>query len=142
MVNTRHGEITLLSKVNIFQAYKTWRRKSQSKQSIGGVKARRFLGFHGQQGKFNSRTGGSSIKWNQWKALHNAIKDHGDEGQTRNRKAEVWEALDKVLLYCEKTKWTGFELEDYKQTLKIFKRKMSEAWSVRHGQTITLHTIW
>lgn len=99
------------------------------KPSIGGVKARRFLGFRGTLGRINSRTGGSSIKWEQWKVLHNAIKDHGDGGQTRNRKAKVWEALDKVFLYCEKMKWTNAELEDYKKNLDLFKKSMIAAWT-------------
>ena len=84
------------------------------KPSIGGVKARRFLSFHGTLGKVNSKIGGSSIKWSEWKALHNALNDHGDEGQLCNIKAKVWEALDKVLFYSEKTKWIGADLEDYK----------------------------
>ena len=94
------------------------------KPSIGGVKARRFLGFGGSQGKINSQIGGSSIKWEQWKALHNAIKDHGDGGQTRNSKAKVWESLDKLFLYCEKMNWTGAEFEDYKKNLDLFKKSM------------------
>ena len=97
------------------------------KPSIGGVKARRFLSCYKNLGKINARAGGSSIKWNQWKALHNAIKDHGDDGQMRNRKAEVWEALDKVFFYCEKVLWNGAELEDYKRYLAIFKKSMIEA---------------
>ena len=52
------------------------------KPSIVGVKARIFLSFHGHIGKVNSKIGGSSIKWNQWKALHNAVKDHGDDGES------------------------------------------------------------
>ena len=87
------------------------------KPSIGGVKARRFLGFCGSQGKINSQTGGSSIKWEQWKALHNAVKDHGDGEQTRNSKVKVWESLDKLFLYCEKINWTGAKFEDYKKIL-------------------------
>ena len=99
------------------------------KPSIGGVKARRFLAFHGTLGKINSANGGSSIKWEQWKVLHNAIKDHGDGGQARNRKAKVWEALDNVFLYCEKMKWTNVELEDYKKNLDMFKKSMIAAWT-------------
>ena len=83
-------------------------------------------------GKINSRTGGSIVKWNQWKALHNAIKDHGDEGQSHNKKANVWEALDKVFLYCEKYNWTSVDLEDYKKTLNVFKNSMIDAWTNHH----------
>ena len=80
------------------------------KPSIGGVKARRFLRFHGTLGRINSRSGGSTVKWEQWRVLHNAIKDHEDGGQARNRKSKVWEALDKVFQYSENMKWTNVEL--------------------------------
>ena len=72
------------------------------KSAIGGVKARHFLGFHGKLGKINDNHGGSNIKWNMWKALHNTVKDHGDDGKARNRKAKVWEALDAVFYSCDK----------------------------------------
>ena len=55
--------------------------------TIGGVKARTFLGFHGKLGKLNSKRGTSNVKYNQWKALHNAVKDH--DGLARNKKAQV-----------------------------------------------------
>ena len=90
------------------------------------------MGFHDSLGKVNSKAGGFAIKWNQWKVLHNAIKDHGDEGHARNKKVEVWEALDKVFLYCEESKWTSVELEDYKSILNIFKKSMIDAWTNRH----------
>ena len=102
------------------------------KPSIGGVKAQRFMGYHGMPGSINSRTGGSSIKWSQWKALHNAIKDHGDQGESRNRKAKVWESLDKIFLCCERRKWTTADMDDYKQNLDIFKKSMTEAWTDHH----------
>ena len=64
--------------------------------------------------------------------LHNAIKDHGDEGHACNIKAKVWEALDKVFWHCEKSKLTGARLEEYKSTLNIFKKSMINAWTDQH----------
>ena len=111
------------------------------KPSIKGVKARRFLSFHGHIGKVNSRIDGSSIKWNQWKALHNAIKDHTDDGESRNKKAEVWEALDKVFLYCERKNWTEHDLKEYKQVLNSFKKAMTQAWTDNHITHYMVRTI-
>ncbi len=96
------------------------------KPSIGGVKARRFLGFHGKQ----SKQGPSTIPYNQWRALHNAVKDHGDDGRARNRKAQVWEALDKVFTYCDKSKWSQQDLSNYKKELNRFKDSMKDAWTL------------
>ena len=62
------------------------------------------------------------------KTLHNAIKEDGDEGQACTRKAKVWEALDKIFLYCKKIKWARVDLEEYKQTLNSFKKSMIDAW--------------
>ena len=70
------------------------------KPSIGGVKARRFLSFNGDLGKINSKHG-STVKYGQWKVLHNAIKDHADGGHARTRKSEVWKALDEVFALCD-----------------------------------------
>ena len=60
------------------------------------------------------------------------IPDHGDKGQACTRKAKVWEVLDKIFIYCEKKKWTGVDLEEYKQTLNIFKKSMIYAWIDHH----------
>ena len=68
------------------------------------MKARRFLTFNGDLGKINSKRG-STIKYEQWKVLHNAIKDHTDGGLARTRKAEVWKALDEVFALCDKKIW-------------------------------------
>ena len=62
-------------------------------------------------------------------ALHNAVKDHGDGGKTRNSKAKVWESLDKLFLSCEKMNWTSAEFEDYKKNLDLFKKSMIAAWT-------------
>ena len=98
------------------------------KVSIGGVKARAFLGFHGKLGKVNAKKGSSNVKYNQWKALHNAIKDHGLEGTSRNKKAEVWESLDKVFSYCDKTSWGKNDLPNFKKELNNFRNAMKDAW--------------
>ena len=66
------------------------------KPSLGCVKARRFLSFHGEHDRINKAREYSTINYGLWKKLHNAIKDHGDSGAARNRKAEVWINLDEV----------------------------------------------
>ena len=66
------------------------------KRSLGGVKARRSLSFHGELGKINRNHKFSAIKYGLWKKLHNTIKDHGDNSEARNQKAQVWISLDKV----------------------------------------------
>ena len=53
--------------------------KIPSKPSIRGLKVRRLSSFNGNLGRFNSKQG-STMKYGKWKALHNAIKDHADEG--------------------------------------------------------------
>ena len=68
------------------------------------MKARRFLSFNGELGKINSKQG-STIKYGQWKVLHNAIKDHADGGCARTKKAGVWKALDEVFALCDKKTW-------------------------------------
>lgn len=99
------------------------------KPSIGGVKARRFLKFHGKHGKLNSKQGGSTIKYEQWRKLHNAVKDHGDNGQARKRKAQVWNSLNKIFEFCDKPFWKDEDNEPFKKALKDFGRNMKEAWS-------------
>lgn len=99
------------------------------KPSIGGVKARRFLGFHGKLGKINLKKGTSNIIYNQWKALHNAVKDHGDDGRARNRKAGVWQALDAVFSYCDKNHWSENDMGAFKKELNNFKNCMRDAWT-------------
>ena len=68
------------------------------KPSIGGVKARRFLSRpqnitrnQGRQSQYISR-----VKYNVWKRVHNAVKDHQADGMARDVKAEVWRSLDKL----------------------------------------------
>ena len=43
------------------------------KPSLGGVKARRFLLFHGELGKINQNRNFSTIKYGLWKRLHSQI---------------------------------------------------------------------
>ena len=59
------------------------------KPSIGGVKARWFLSFHGKHGKINEKVGGSTINFGVWKSVHNAVKDHNDQGHARTTKYRV-----------------------------------------------------
>ena len=108
------------------------------KPSVGGVKARRFLGFHGEVGKINRERGESNIKWNMWKLLHNAVKDHGDDGNARNRKARVWEALDSVFLYCDKRYWSPKDETAFRKELNNFIKAMKEAWT---SESITHYMV-
>ena len=99
------------------------------KPSIGGVKARRFFAFYGRLGKINQKKGSSTIKYDMWKVLHNAVKDHGDDGNTRNRKAEVWRSLDSIFKFCNKEKWDDKDHDQYKKTLKSFISSFKGAWN-------------
>lgn len=107
------------------------------KPSISGVKARRFLSFNGNLGKINRRRG-STIKYGQWKVLHNAIKDHADEGRARTRKAEVWKALDEVFALCDKKVWKQQYTTNLTKALVIFGRAMTNAWT---NQNITHYMV-
>ena len=59
------------------------------KPSLGGVKARRFLSYNGSNARINKDGNPSTIKYNLWKKMHNAVKDHANKGEARNHKAEV-----------------------------------------------------
>ena len=89
-------------------------------------------------GKINSRTGGSIVKWNQWKALHNAIKDHDDEGQSRNKKADVWKMIDKLFEFMEKKMWSGSELKILTSILESWKKAFHAGWG---DQNITHYSM-
>ena len=102
--------------------------KVPCKPSIGGVKARRFLSFNGELGKINSKHG-STIKYGQWKVLHNAIKDHADGGRARTRKGEVWKALDDVFALCDKKTWEDSNTIQLREVLSKFGKAMTNGWS-------------
>ena len=108
------------------------------KPSIGGVKARHFFAFHGEHGKINKRQNFSTINYNLWKKLHNAVKDHGDKGAARNRKAEVWISLDEVFRMLDNRVWNKTELLKLKLALISFGKCMQEAWS---HQNITHYMV-
>ena len=69
------------------------------------MKARGVFAFRGRLGKMNQKRGNSTIKYDMWKVLHNTVKDQGDDGNTRNRKAQVWRSLDSIFKYCNKENW-------------------------------------
>ena len=96
------------------------------------------MGFHGEVGKINREYGESNIKWNMWKLLHNAVKDHGDDGNARNRKARVWEALDSVFLHCDKRYWSPKDETAFRKELKNFIKAMKEAWT---SESITHYMV-
>ena len=102
--------------------------KVPCKPSIGGVKARRFLTFNGELGKINSKQG-STIKYGQWKVLHNAIKDHVDGGFARTRKAKVWKALDELFSLCDKKTWEDGYTVHLRKALSKFGQSMTSGWS-------------
>lgn len=105
--------------------------KVPCKPSIGGVKARRFLSFNGELGKINSKQG-STIKYGQWRILHNAIKDHADGGRARTRKAEVWNALDEVFNLCDKKTWEDNNTVQLKKAILKFGQAMTDGWSTNN----------
>lgn len=51
------------------------------KPSLGGVKARRFLSYNGSNARINKDGNPSTIKYNLWKKMHNAVKDHANKGE-------------------------------------------------------------
>ncbi len=106
--------------------------------SLGGVKARRFLTFHGEHGKINKSQKFSTINYGLWKKLHNAIKDHGDNGAARNRKAEVWISLDEVFRMLNIRVWNKTDILKLKMALRSFGKSMQEAWS---HQSITHYMV-
>ena len=107
-------------------------KKVHIKPSIGGVKARRFLSRpqnttrkQGRQSQYVSR-----IKYNVWKQVHNAVKDHQADGMARDVKAEVWKSLDKLFLYCDKVSWNKSDQQAFEQEVKNFGKAMKEAWTI------------
>ena len=109
------------------------------KPSLGGVKARRFLSFHGEQGKINKGRNFSTVNYGLWRKLHNATKDHGDNGAARNRKGEVWLNLDEVFKMLNIKVWNKTNVLKLKMTLRSFGKSMQEAWS---EQSITHYMVF
>lgn len=102
------------------------------KPSIGGVKARIFLSkiTSNDQHKVTKPkkvTYTSKIQYQQWKRLHNAVKDQ--EGASRNAKAEVWQTIDVLFQMCEKVKWTNEDKKRFQENLQAFKKSFSDAWT-------------
>ena len=108
------------------------------KPSLGGVKARRFLSFHGQLGKINLNRNFSTTKYGLWKKLHNAVKDHGDNGEARNRKAQVWISLDEVFKLLSLKTWKQNDILRLQMALHSFGKSMQDAWS---NQSITHYMV-
>lgn len=102
------------------------------KPSIGGVKARRFISkiiSNDQERvtKPKKSTYRSKIQYQQWKRLHNAVKDQ--EGSSRNAKAKVWQTIDVLFQMCEKVKWTNEDKKRFQENLQAFKKSFSDAWT-------------
>ena len=100
------------------------------KPSLGGVKARRFLSFHGELGKINKNRDFSTIKYGLWKKLHNAVKDHANSSEARNRKAEAWISLDEVFFLLDKKLWTQDDNLKLNLALQSFGKSMEATWSL------------
>lgn len=97
------------------------------KPSIGGVKAQRFLSTitSTDQIKVTNRkkvTYTSKIQYQQWKRLHNVVKDQ--EGASRNAKAKVWQTIDVLFQMCEKQDRMRFQ-----DNLEAFKKAFNNAWT-------------
>lgn len=96
------------------------------KPSISGLKARRFLSkpIHlvrqkkTKTGKVYTSNYISKIHYEQWKRVHNAIKDH--ESRSKNSKAEVWRSVDVLFRMCETI---------FTNNLAIFGTSIKEAWT-------------
>ena len=117
------------------------------KLSIGGVKARRFLSrpLHlkekkkTKKGKIYHSTYVSTVTYDHWKNLHNAVKDH--EGKPRTAKAEVWRATDILFRMCEKDTWSQQDKITFKDNLKTFGTVLTQAWtesSITHNMVNNL----
>ena len=98
------------------------------KPSIGGVKARRFLSKIGSDDQNNTQrvTYTRKIEYQQWKKLHNAVKDH--ESASRNVKSEVWQKIDVLFQMCEKTKWTLQDRKAFEENLRGFQKAFTASW--------------
>lgn len=108
------------------------------KPSLGGVKARRFLSYNGSKSRMRKDGSPSSIKYNLWKKLHNAIKDHANNGEARNHKAEVWIHLDEVFRLLDSKRWTQNDNLRLRSALQSFGKSMQDAWS---AQSITHYMV-
>ena len=104
------------------------------KVSLGGVKARRFLSRPidnrrqklTKRGKYYNRTHVSRIEFEQWKKLHNTVKDH--EALSRHAKAEVWRAVDVIFQMLDREIWTNTDKKTFQTTLDLFKKEYLKAW--------------
>ena len=78
------------------------------------------------------------IKYGLWRKLHNATKDHGDNGAAGNQKAEVWLNLDEVFKILNIKVWNKNNILKLKMALWSFGKSMQEAWS---EQSITCYMV-
>ena len=104
------------------------------KVSLGGVKARRFLSRPvdnrrqklTKRGKYYKTTHVSRIEFEQWKKLHNTVKDQ--QPLSRHATAEVWRAVDVIFQMMDKETWTSTDKNTFKATLEHFKKEFLKAW--------------
>ena len=99
------------------------------KPSIGGAKARRFLSQTRNKTTMNKGIlHNSTVKYDVWRAVHNAVKDHEANGVARTSKAAVWESLDVIFKYCDKQKIHKPDIEALEEHIRKFGKSRREAW--------------
>lgn len=73
-----------------------------------------------------------TIKCNKWKALHNVVVGHADNGEARSHKANVWKSLDTVFKLCDLKVWKKSDHHIFKNTSSDFKTSMVGTWTNEH----------
>lgn len=95
-----------------------------NKPSVGGAKARRFLSNH---------TGKSStVTYNVWKDVVAASKDFEEKGNTRLKKAAVWQNLDNLIGMLRKEKLSEIDIANLQKYCEIFVKSVAECWGENH----------
>ena len=98
--------------------------------SMGGAKARRFLGNHDQK-QLN-------CMWECWKELCIITTNVKSMPQMKNRRMEVWKRLDTFLKILRIQKKTATYVVDYNESIT----SLIAAIKNRHGEKRTSLTIW
>lgn len=110
------------------QKLSTSEKDLPKKVSVGGVKARRFLSRPAANTTKKRATNHvSRIEYQQWRKLHNAVKDH--EAASRNAKSEVWHAIDNIFGMCDKESWSTPDIKVFQAHLLQLKKQFIAAWT-------------
>ena len=110
------------------------RYKVPRKASIGGVKARRFLGFSLKDSDREEKRN----MFNKWKQLHKVVKDNAGGGTIQNHKAVVWKSLDKIFHYLEQHSMDESKVQALQEALLDWKKSYLAGWG---GQHITHYMV-